>query len=188
LPKAASTSCCRRNLTIRRSASSTVLLLGCVSGRFLGFRHQTIIDLNIGSHRQRSGAMCMITHRRPAMAGTNIEILAWGDEVGANRANCDGCGSAWDAWKTTSVGSFAPNAFGLHDMHGNVEEWTDDCRAGRYSALAGVPKDLRECTARGGSWSSKPDVISFHQWKVWTFASSYGSDRGFRLARSLLSP
>ena len=36
--------------------------------------------------------------------------------------------------KTIEVGSFEPNAFGLHDMHGNVWEWVEDCYRDNYAA------------------------------------------------------
>ncbi|MBT0671390.1 formylglycine-generating enzyme family protein [Novosphingobium profundi] len=61
------------------------------------------------------------------------------------------------------VGRFAANAFGLHDMIGNVWEWTQDCYAAPYPA--DVPTDgsayinSANCplrAVRGGSWISTP--------------------------------
>ena len=58
---------------------------------------------------------------------------------------------------TAPVGSFAPNAFGLYDVLGNVYEWTQDCSNGSY---AGAPTngsawqsgDCGRRVLRGGSW------------------------------------
>jgi formylglycine-generating enzyme required for sulfatase activity len=50
--------------------------------------------------------------------------------------------------KTTKVGSFAPNAFGLHDMHGNLWEWCSD------RADPKAPSSDR--IVRGGSWLDDP--------------------------------
>ena len=57
-----------------------------------------------------------------ARAGTTT-MFSWGNEPEIGRANCSVCGSQWDDSQTAPVGSFAPNPWGLYDMHGNVNEW-----------------------------------------------------------------
>jgi formylglycine-generating enzyme required for sulfatase activity len=62
---------------------------------------------------------------------------------------------------TAPVGSYRANSFGLHDMLGNVWEWTQDCWNGNYS---GAPVDgsawaAGDCflrAVRGGSWEDAP--------------------------------
>ena len=75
-----------------------------------------------------------------ARAGSTTNY-SWGDDIrkeGKVMANCNGCGSEWDNQKTAPVGSFAANAFGLHDMHGNVWELVEDCWSENYD---GAPVD-----------------------------------------------
>ena len=66
--------------------------------------------------------------------------------------------------RTVSVGSFSPNAFGLHDVHGNALEWVQDCWNKKYD---GAPRDggaweRGDCSrrvARGGSWFNGPRFL-----------------------------
>ena len=123
-----------------------------------------------------------------ARAGTQT-TYSWGDEIGVNRANCDGCGSRWDNDRTAPVGSFGANAWGLHDMHGNVWEWVEDCWNGSY---AGSPADgsawlSGSCDVRvlrGGSWIHNPSGLgaAFRGRSTTGFRGNYV---GFRVARTL---
>ncbi|MBV8751938.1 MAG: SUMF1/EgtB/PvdO family nonheme iron enzyme [Hyphomicrobiales bacterium] len=123
-----------------------------------------------------------------ARAGTRT-AYPWGDAIGRNNANCEGCGSRWDGAQPAPVGSFAANRFGLYDMHGNVWQWTEDCDHGNYQ---GAPEDGSawiegsDCqrVIRGGSWESAPRLLRS--------ALRYAAARdirngrlGFRVARTL---
>jgi formylglycine-generating enzyme required for sulfatase activity len=64
--------------------------------------------------------------------------------------------------QTTPVGSFPANAFGLHDMHGNVEEWCADEFHRNYEGAptdgsAWLNGDRHGYVVRGGSWVINPD-------------------------------
>jgi formylglycine-generating enzyme required for sulfatase activity len=90
---------------------------------------------------------------------------------------------------TALVGSFQPNAFGLHDVHGNVWEWVQDCWNDNYT---GAPPDGSARTTgncgrrilRGGSWYSHPLVLrSAH--RLWMLPDFPFNDIGFRVGRTL---
>ena len=88
-----------------------------------------------------------------ARAGSTT-AYAWGDAMDPQRANTDEAGLG----RTTPVKQFnAPNAWGLHDVHGNVWEWCTDGWRGAYQERPEVdpvgPKDSAHRVVRGGSWS-----------------------------------
>ena len=122
-----------------------------------------------------------------ARAGSTTKY-SWGNDIGRNRANCYGCGSQWDGEKTAPVGSFSANRWGLHDMHGNVWEWIQDCWNDNYR---GAPADgsaweSGDCgyrVMRGGSWLKLPRFLRSAYRSGSTTEIRYSHD-GFRVARS----
>ena len=104
------------------------------------------------------------------------------DYSNRNKACSDGIGK-----RTAVVGRYQPNSYGLHDMHGNVWEWVEDCWNDSY---VGAPNDGRVWTSgdcdqrvsRGGSWLNTPrDVRSTV--RLGDSRSNRANGQGFRLAR-----
>jgi len=112
----------------------------------------------------------------------------WGDAAGQGNANCRDC-AAEPANRTLPVGGFRPNPFGLHDMLGNVWEWTRDCwhpdhRGAPTGGEAREDGDCRYRVTRGGSWYYvHTNLRAAYRSKFPVQAFSYGI--GVRVVRDL---
>ncbi|MYM64348.1 formylglycine-generating enzyme family protein [Pseudomaricurvus sp. HS19] len=100
-----------------------------------------------------------------ARAGSSTEY-SWGNRISCAQARYDNFkGECIYDPKTVPVKSFAPNAWGLYDMHGNLREWVQDCW---HDSYVEAPHDGTawigdgECerrVQRGGSWHDLADSL-----------------------------
>ena len=108
----------------------------------------------------------------------------WGNTIDCSKANYDGC----KIDRTTEVGSYPPNRFGLHDMSGNVWEWMcseydRDHEDSKNQCLSKTDRNFGRFTIRGGSWTSgKGRLRSANRSKGGMKTREY--NLGFRLART----
>jgi formylglycine-generating enzyme required for sulfatase activity len=79
-------------------------------------------------------------------AGTTTRY-AFGDEISERNANF-----GQKVGKTTEVGGYPPNSWGLHEMHGNVWEWVEDEWHDRYQ---GAPADGSAWIDKAGAGASR---------------------------------
>lgn len=129
-----------------------------------------------------------------ARAGTET-AFSTGSSITTDLANFNGGygygggGKGIFRGRTTEVGSFRPNPFGLHDMQGNVWEWVEDCYNENYRGASNggtVPKgdscDRR--VLRGGSWANwAADLRSAN--RHWDTSTNHHFLNGFRVGRTL---
>ncbi|TDK24954.1 formylglycine-generating enzyme family protein [Luteimonas aestuarii] len=92
-------------------------------------------------------------------------------------------------WGPAPIGSFQPNAWGLHDLAGNVSEWVADCWHDNYRRAPGdgsawVNPGCRDQVIRGGSWSSSP-AQTRSAWRAPAQVDTTNAKVGFRVARDL---
>lgn len=91
--------------------------------------------------------------------------------------------------QTKPVGSYPANAFGLHDIHGNVYEWVEDCWNDSHTGAPanGKPRLTGNCklrVMRGGSWVTHGYQMRASKRLRYTTDYRY-DDYGFRIARTL---
>ncbi|HUD86194.1 MAG TPA: SUMF1/EgtB/PvdO family nonheme iron enzyme [Xanthobacteraceae bacterium] len=130
-------------------------------------------------------------------AGTTTPFW-WGSSISTSQANYNGNYTYGNGVKgeyrarTVQVGSFAPNPWGLYQVHGNVWDWTEDCYHDSYN---GAPADGSAWTGgdcgsrviRGGSWFHGPNSLRSANRSGLSTGGRYG-ELGFRVARTLLAP
>jgi formylglycine-generating enzyme required for sulfatase activity len=127
-------------------------------------------------------------------AGTTTPFW-WGASISTKQANYDGTVTYGDGEKgeyrqrSLPVDAFAANAFGLHQVHGNIQEWVADCWRSTYQNAAsdGAASNAGDCgrrVLRGGSWYDGPQLLRAAARSA--FYPAYRSNKiGFRVARSL---
>ena len=126
-----------------------------------------------------------------ACRGGSETVFNFGDVLTGKSANCNGnspYGSAKEGpylRRTTKVGSYLPNVFSLHDMHGNVWEWCSDWYDEHYY-LTTPPRDPSGPSTgtfrvlRGGSWNDGAANCRSAS-RDYNGPSNPHSDRGFRV-------
>jgi len=121
-----------------------------------------------------------------ARAGTTTRYLFGDDDAALGDY-------AWSSGNSDShahpVGEKKPNKFGLHDMHGNVWQWVQDCYVDSYKEApsdgsAAPEKDGCSRVLRGGSWYIFPQVLRSAR-RIYYLPGVRDGSLGFRLARTL---
>jgi formylglycine-generating enzyme required for sulfatase activity len=124
----------------------------------------------------------------------SVTAFHFGNSLNGRQANCQGehpYGTEEKGpklWRTTTVGSYPPNEFGLCDMHGNVWQWCADWfDAGYYMGSPADdpkgPNSGERRVLRGGSWDCWPAGVRA-AFRLKFAPSTRDFSVGFRVART----
>ena len=129
-----------------------------------------------------------------AARGGTTGAFATGAAITTLQANYDAStvtGKRTDAayrGKSIEVGTFTPNPYGLHDMHGNVMEWVEDCWNPTHAGAPadGSPRggDCKRRVLKGGAWYYEADYLRSAARQSYP-AKTRLNVVGFRVARTL---
>jgi formylglycine-generating enzyme required for sulfatase activity len=114
-------------------------------------------------------------------AGTSTRY-SWGNSISATDANWD---HGADPNRPVDVGSFSPNAFGFHDMHGNVYEWINDWYGVYPNSSVTDPLGLQngsQKVIRGGAYGNGVVANLRAAFRYKNSTSLRANGLGFRLA------
>ncbi len=115
--------------------------------------------------------------------------LGFNDLLGMGDANCDDCRYFWESDKTMEVGSFEANKYGVHDLFGNVWEWTCSIYTRRYNGAERYCADKQDLqgktvVVRGGGWDSFSAMLRSYV-RYNNFPTYRSNELGFRLVEEL---
>jgi formylglycine-generating enzyme required for sulfatase activity len=120
----------------------------------------------------------------------------WGSSISTTQANYNGNYTYGDDGargefrnESEPVDTFAPNPWGLYQVHGNVSEWTQDCWHDNYTdaptdGTAWLSPDCKLRVRRGGSIGSPPFILR-SAFRLSNPAANRQPFLGFRVARPL---
>ncbi len=133
----------------------------------------------------------------PWWTGAEVESLSGAADLSDATFRDSGAPADWevDGWLLDKfrfhapVGSFRPNAFGLHDVHGNVWEWVRD-EYGSYTVPARAgdglrePRGARSYPIRGAGWANVSSFARSSR-RYNTLGKAASNDLGVRPARAI---
>jgi formylglycine-generating enzyme required for sulfatase activity len=141
------------------------------------------------------------SEREYVTRATTTTAYWWGESFDPAQANCTqenrevssantgGLQEPVTTEQTSPVRSFAPNPWGLYQVHGNVYDWVEDCWNANYDGApsdgsAWISGDCSGHVLRGGAFSRKP-TASRSAARIWFGSPNRMVYMSVRVARTL---